>query len=195
MQKRLLASNLILYGPWIILIYISNPTRHTIFDDFIQNIQQLNMFRTSIVHLQEHSYAVCCDLVATYSIWMRPNRNIQHMNATRSQHTAYECDQVATYSIWMLLKMDYWSAKHIELLNVMNKISKYGVSPWITYILLLASLCLSVRPSICMEQLGFLWTDCHKIWLFFNILIFNSVWSWPAHHIHISRNYTRSHIF
>ena len=31
--------------------------------NFIHNIQRLNMFRTSIVHLQERSYAVCCDLV------------------------------------------------------------------------------------------------------------------------------------
>ena len=31
--------------------------------NFIHNIQSLNMFRTSIVHLQERSYAVCCNLV------------------------------------------------------------------------------------------------------------------------------------
>jgi len=29
---------------------------------------------------------------------------------------------------------------------------------------LLASSCLSVRPSVSMEQLGFHWTDFHKIW-------------------------------
>ena len=31
--------------------------------NFIHNIQYLNMFRTSVVHLQERSYAVCCNLV------------------------------------------------------------------------------------------------------------------------------------
>ena len=31
--------------------------------NFIHNIQSLNIFRTSIVHLQERSYAVCCNLV------------------------------------------------------------------------------------------------------------------------------------
>ena len=31
--------------------------------NFIRNIQYLNMFRVSIVHLQERSYAVCCSLV------------------------------------------------------------------------------------------------------------------------------------
>ena len=31
--------------------------------NLIHNIQQLNMFRTSIVHLQERSYAVCCNFV------------------------------------------------------------------------------------------------------------------------------------
>ena len=31
--------------------------------------------------------------------------------------------QIATYSIRTLLKMDYWSPKHVELLNVMNKIN------------------------------------------------------------------------
>jgi hypothetical protein len=29
---------------------------------------------------------------------------------------------------------------------------------------LLASLCLSVRPTVRMEQLGFHWTDFHEIW-------------------------------
>ena len=34
-----------------------------------------------------------------------------------------ETYQIATYSIRTLLKMDYWSPKHVELLNVMNKIN------------------------------------------------------------------------
>ena len=49
------------------------------------------MFRASIVHLQERSYAVCCDLVCL--------------------------DTSCCY------EMDDWSPKHVELLNVMNKIS------------------------------------------------------------------------
>ena len=34
-----------------------------------------------------------------------------------------ETYQIATYSIRTLMKMDYWSPKHVELLNVMNKIN------------------------------------------------------------------------
>ena len=34
-----------------------------------------------------------------------------------------ETYQIVTYSIRTLLKIDYWSAKHVELLNVMNKIN------------------------------------------------------------------------
>ena len=34
-----------------------------------------------------------------------------------------ETYQIATYSIRKLLKMDYWSPKHVELLNVKNKIN------------------------------------------------------------------------
>ena len=34
-----------------------------------------------------------------------------------------ETYQIATYSIRTLLKMDYWSPKHAELLNVKNKIN------------------------------------------------------------------------
>ena len=34
-----------------------------------------------------------------------------------------ETYQIATYSLRTLLKMDYWSPKHVELLNVMNKIN------------------------------------------------------------------------
>ena len=34
-----------------------------------------------------------------------------------------ETYQIATYSIITLLKMSYWSPKHVELLNVMNKIN------------------------------------------------------------------------
>ena len=34
-----------------------------------------------------------------------------------------ETYQIATYSIRTLLKVDYWSPKHVELLNVLNKIN------------------------------------------------------------------------
>ena len=44
-----------------------------------------------------------------------------------------ETYQIATYSMRTLLKMDYWSPKHVELLNVMNEINhQYSVSCWIT---------------------------------------------------------------
>jgi len=32
------------------------------------------------------------------------------------------------------------------------------------------SVCLPVRPSIPMEQLGSHWMDCHEIWVFFESL-------------------------
>ena len=31
--------------------------------NFIHNFQELDMFQTSVIHLQERSYAVCCNLV------------------------------------------------------------------------------------------------------------------------------------
>ena len=48
-----------------VLSYISVIQQDTqyLMINFIHNIQQLNMFRTSIVHLQERSYAVRCNLV------------------------------------------------------------------------------------------------------------------------------------
>ena len=102
------------------------------------------MFWTSMVHLQDRSYAVCCNLVLldmsccyeyphnnrTYRDV--PNCNIQHKNAPEDGRTSFtlitteriETYQIATYSIRTLLKMmDYWSPKHVELLNVMNKIN------------------------------------------------------------------------
>ena len=56
--------------------------------NFIHDIQQLSVFRTSIVHLQERSYAVCCNLVC--------------LDTTGHIETY----QITTYSIRMLLKMD-----------------------------------------------------------------------------------------
>ena len=37
--------------------------------NFIHNIDWLNMFQTSVVHLQERSYAVCCNLVRLDTLW------------------------------------------------------------------------------------------------------------------------------
>ena len=44
-----------------------------------------------------------------------------------------ETHQDATYSIWTLMKIDYWSPEHVELLNVTNKNIKYCASRWITH--------------------------------------------------------------
>ena len=45
--------------------------------------------------------------------------------------------QIATYSIRTLLKMDYWSPKHVELLNVMNKINHQILCMLLDYIYIL----------------------------------------------------------
>ena len=44
-------------------IYVIQQDTQYLMINFIPNIQELNMFRTPLVHLQERSYAVCCDLV------------------------------------------------------------------------------------------------------------------------------------
>ena len=44
-------------------ISVIQQDTHYLMINFIRNIQYLNMFRTSIFHLQERSYAVCCNLV------------------------------------------------------------------------------------------------------------------------------------
>ena len=79
------------------------------------------MFWTSIVHLQERSYAVCCNLVCLDTLWgWRKNCSSSFTLTTTGRIETY---QIATYSIRTLLKMDYWIPKHVELLNVMNKIN------------------------------------------------------------------------
>ena len=79
------------------------------------------MFRTSIVHLQERSYAVCCNLVCLDTLWgWRKNCSSSFTLITTGRIETY---QIATYSIRTLLRMEYWSPKHVELLNVMNKIN------------------------------------------------------------------------
>ena len=92
------------------------------------------MFRTSIVHLQERSYAVCCSLVCFDMLWgRRKNCSSSFTLITTGRIETY---QIATYSTRTLPKMDYWSPKHVELLNVMNKlIIRYCVPCWITDIL------------------------------------------------------------
>ena len=45
-----------------------------------------------------------------------------------------ETYQIATYSIRTLLKMDYCSPKHVELLNVMNKINHQVLCILLDYI-------------------------------------------------------------
>ena len=39
--------------------------------NFIHNFQELDMFQTSVIHLQERSYAVCCNLVCLDTLWGR----------------------------------------------------------------------------------------------------------------------------
>ena len=147
------------------------------------------MFRTSIVHLQESSYAVCCNLVCldtsccyegegrnpdfiflhcillpfifmcTYrGVSFRSLQVLLYQMAAMHLYSSilmfsYVCTffvcwafinlilygpcssftlittgrietyQIATHSIRTFLKMGYWSPKHVELLNVMNKIN------------------------------------------------------------------------
>ena len=95
------------------------------------------MFRTSVVHLQERSYAVCCNLVCLDS-YEGERRNALQSSSSFTLITTgrIETYRIATYSIRTLLKMDYWSPKHVELPNVMNKINhQICVSCWITDIL------------------------------------------------------------
>ena len=80
------------------------------------------MFRTSIVHRQERSYAVCCDLVRPVVMRVKEELLCSY-SFTLITTGRLETYQIATYSIRMLLKMVYWSPKHVELLNVMNKIN------------------------------------------------------------------------
>ena len=58
--------------------------------NFIHNIQQLNMFRTSVVHLRER-------YILYVAIWY----------VTLITTGRIETYQIATYSIRTLLKMDY----------------------------------------------------------------------------------------
>ena len=80
------------------------------------------MFRTSIVHLQERSYAVCCNLVCldTFCCYGGEGRIASSSSFTP---ITYRDIPNCTYSIRTPLKMDYWSPKHVELLNVTNKIN------------------------------------------------------------------------
>ena len=44
-------------------IYVIQQDTQYLMINFIHNIQWLNMFWTSVVHLHERSYALCCSLV------------------------------------------------------------------------------------------------------------------------------------
>ena len=44
-------------------VYVIQQDTQYLMINFFHNIQWLNMFRASVVHLQESSYAVCCNLV------------------------------------------------------------------------------------------------------------------------------------
>ena len=107
------------------------------------------MFRTSVVHLQERSYAVCCNLVCLdTSCFMRVKEAISDFNNPSSE--AFLCcmlqfgmsryvlllwgwrkncsdvsrhTKFATYSLKTLLKMDYCGPKHVGPPNVMNKLN------------------------------------------------------------------------
>ena len=64
---------------------------------------------------------------------MRVKEELQSSSSFTLITTArIETYQTAIHSIRTLLKMDYWSPKRVELLNVMNKINQqYFISCWI----------------------------------------------------------------
>ena len=90
----------------------------------------LYMFRTVTVHPQELPFRCCmCRLWYVvrnalsgtsrwYSVALLCSSSFTLITAGR-----IETYQIATYSIRTLLKMDNCSPKHVELLNVMNKIN------------------------------------------------------------------------
>ena len=64
------------------------------------------MFRTSIDHLQERSYAVCCNLARP--VVMRVKEELLCSSSFTVITTGrIETYQIATYSIRTLLKVDY----------------------------------------------------------------------------------------
>ena len=116
------------------------------------------MFRTSVVHLQERSYAVCCNLVCLNTSccyegeWRTALQFFLHPHNNRMY-------QIATYSIRTLLKMDYWSPKHVELLNVMNKINHLVLCILSDYIYILQGDTRSVQYQIppCISSVALIW--------------------------------------
>ena len=131
------------------------------------------MFRTSVVHLQERSYAVCCNLVCLDS-YEGERRNAQQSSSSFTLITTgrIETYRIATYSIRTLLKMDYWSPKHVELPNVMNKINhQICVSCWITDIL--QNDTRSVQYQIFLPQFSIFIAVLHI--LVFKLLLLHSV--------------------
>ena len=59
--------------------------------------------------------------VAIWYVSIRPVVMQSSSSFTLITTVRIETYQIATYNIRTLLKMDYWSPKHVELLNVMNK--------------------------------------------------------------------------
>ena len=117
------------------------------------------MFRTSIVHLQECSYAVCCNLVCLDTLWgWRKNCSSSFTLITTVRTETY---QIATYSIRTLLKMDYWSPKHVELLNVMNKINDQILCILLDYMYII-KLSEKLSSGRCVSSLQLLL--CYNVW-------------------------------
>ena len=78
-----------------------------------------------------------------------------------------ETYQTATYSIRTFLKMDYWSPKHVELLNVMNKINRQILCILLGYIyksMLIETKCSLRRICHHYDKKSVLTTKCPNIW-------------------------------
>ena len=65
----------------------------------------------------------CPDTVIYSTLGWRKNCGLCSSSFTLITSGRIETYQIATYSIRTLLKMDYWSPKHVELLNVINKVN------------------------------------------------------------------------
>ena len=96
-------------------IYVIQQDIRCFMIKFIHNIWWLDMFRTTIIHLQERLQAVCCK----FGMFFLQQQNIWTYRVVgKIPHTKF-----ATYSLKTLLKMDYCGPKHVEPPNVMNKLN------------------------------------------------------------------------
>ena len=66
---------------------------------------------------------VCLDTSCSYEGEERTALQSCSSSFTHVTTGRIETYQIVTYSIRKLLKMDYWSPKHVELLNIINKIN------------------------------------------------------------------------